>query len=81
MPPNVTVAGVPAREFTRLNKSDKFKPYAVSDGDIDPREKTLNSLLKKVESLEKKISEISKNNNIQNDKKAKNIKSNKIKEK
>ena len=54
VPPNVTVAGVPAREFTRLKKSDKFKPYAVSDGDIDPREKTLNSLLKKVESLEKK---------------------------
>ena len=79
--PNVTVAGVPAREFTRSNKSDKFKPYAVSEGDIDPREKTLNSLLKKVESLEKKISEISKNNNIQNNKKSKNIKSNKIKEK
>ena len=81
VPPNVTVAGVPAREFTRSNKSDKFKPYAVSDGDIDPREKTLNSLLKKVESLEKKIGKISKNNNIQNDRKSINIKSNKIKEK
>ena len=81
VPPNVTVAGVPAREFTRSNKSDKFKPYAVSDGDIDPREKTLNSLLKKVENLEKKISEISKNNNLQNNKKSKSMKSNKIKEK
>ena len=81
VPPNVTVAGVPAREFKSSTKSEKFKPYAISDGDIDPREKTLNSLLKKVESLEKKISEISKNNNIQNDTKAKIIKSNKIKEK
>ena len=81
VPPNITVAGVPAREFTRSNKSDKFKPYAVSEGDIDPREKTLNSLLKKVESLEKKISEITKSNNIQNNKKSKSLKSNKIKEK
>ena len=55
--------------------------WIVFDGDVDPREKTLNTLLKKVESLEKKISEISKNNNIQNNKKSKNIKSNKIKEK
>ena len=75
VPSDITVAGVPAREFTRSNKSEKFKPYAVSDGDVDPREKTLNSLLKKVQSLEKKISQ------IQNNKKSKNIKSNKIKEK
>ena len=75
VPSKVTVAGVPAREFTRSSKSDKFKPYAVSDGDVDPREKTLNSLLKKVESLEKTI------NKIKNNKKSKSTKSNKIKEK
>ena len=55
VPANVTVAGVPAREFTRSAKKETFKPYAVSDSDADPREKVLVSLLKKVESLEKKI--------------------------
>ena len=75
VPPNVTVAGVPAREFTRSTKSDKFKPYAISDSDVDPREKTLNLLLKKVESLEKIFKK------IQNNKKSKSVKSNKIKKK
>ena len=55
VPANATVAGVPAREFSRSAKKETFKPYAVSDSDADPREKALVSLIKKVESLEKKI--------------------------
>ena len=55
VPANVTVAGVPAREFSRGSDKQNFKPYGVSDSDADPREKVLTSLLKKVESLEKKI--------------------------
>ena len=53
--PNVTVAGVPAREFSRSRKKEAFKAYGISSKDIDPREKTLVNLLKKVENLEKKI--------------------------
>ena len=55
VPANVTVAGVPAREFSRGSDKQNFKPYGVSESDTDPREKVLTSLLKKVESLEKKI--------------------------
>ena len=55
VPANVTVAGVPAREFSRGSDKQNFKPYGVSESDSDPREKVLTSLLKKVESLEKKI--------------------------
>lgn len=55
VPANVTVAGVPAREFSRGSDKQNFKPYGVSESDTDPREKILTSLLKKVESLEKKI--------------------------
>ena len=63
--PNITVAGIPAREFARSVKKETFKPYAVSDGDADPREKVLETLLKKIESLEKKIKKIeSVNKNI-----------------
>ncbi len=63
--PNVTVAGIPAREFARSVKKETFKPYAISDSDADPREKVLNTLLKKIESLEKKIKKIeSVNKNI-----------------
>ena len=58
VPSNVTVAGVPAREFSRSPKEQKFKPYGVSETDFDPREKTLNLLLKKVESLEIKIKKL-----------------------
>jgi len=58
VPSNVTVAGVPAREFARSTKKETFKPYAISDGDADPREKALVELLKKVEGLEKKIKKI-----------------------
>ena len=53
--PNVTVAGVPAREFSRSRKKEAFKVYGISSKDIDPREKILVNLLKKVENLEKKI--------------------------
>ena len=63
--PNITVAGIPAREFARSVKKETFKPYAVSDGDADQREKVLETLLKKIESLEKKIKKIeSVNKNI-----------------
>ena len=58
VPSNVTVAGVPAREFVKSTKSDKFQAYAISTNEIDPREKTLNLLIKKVETLEKKIKKI-----------------------
>ena len=68
VPPNVTVAGVPAREFVRLNKKETFKPYGVSDNDTDPREKTLLSLLKKVENLEIKIKKLENKKNKPNKK-------------
>ena len=58
VPPDVTVAGVPAREFTKSSAPIKFEPYAISKYEIDPREKTLNLLIKKVETLEKKIKKI-----------------------
>ena len=60
VPSNVTVAGVPAREFARSAEKQNFKPYGVSVSDTDPREKTLNLLLKKVENLEKKIKALEK---------------------
>ena len=66
VPANVTVAGVPAREFARSAKKETFKPYAVSDSDADPREKALVSLLKKVENLEKKIKKFEKDKNFKN---------------
>ena len=66
VPANVTVAGVPAREFARSAKKETFKPYAVSDSDADPREKALVSLLKKVENLEKKIKKFESNNKSKN---------------
>ena len=58
VPKDVTVAGVPAREFTKSSKSDKFQAYAISKNEIDPREKTLNLLIKKVEILEKQVKKI-----------------------
>ena len=69
VPANVTVAGVPAREFARSAKKETFKPYAVSDSDADPREKALVSLLKKVENLEKKIKKFESDNKRKNLKK------------
>ncbi|MDC0548154.1 serine O-acetyltransferase [Alphaproteobacteria bacterium] len=58
VPPDVTVAGVPAREFTKSSVPMKFEAYAISKNEVDPREKTLNLLIKKVETLEKKIKKI-----------------------
>ena len=58
---NVTVAGVPAREFSKSSKLEKFKAYAVSNNEIDPREKTLNLLIEKVKILERKIKSLEKN--------------------
>ena len=69
VPANVTVAGVPAREFARSAKKETFKPYAVSDSDADPREKALVSLLKKVENLEKKIKKFESDDKNKNSKK------------
>ncbi len=63
VPPNVTVAGVPAREFVRSRKKEAFKAYGISANDSDPREKTLIDLVKKVENLENKIK------NLENEKK------------
>ncbi len=68
IPPKVTVAGVPAREFARSNEKESFKPYGVSDNVTDPREKVLVSLLKKVENLEIKIKKL-ENKKIKNNKK------------
>ena len=58
VPSDVTVAGIPAREFVKSTKSDKFLAYAISKNEVDPRERTLNSLIEKVETLEKKIKKI-----------------------
>ena len=63
VPSNVTVAGVPAREFSKSSKLEKFKAYAVSNNEIDPREKTLNLLIEKVKILEKKIKSLENNKN------------------
>ena len=63
VPSNVTVAGVPAREFSKTSKLEKFKAYAVSNNEIDPREKTLNLLIEKVKILEKKIKSLENNKN------------------
>ena len=61
VPSNVTVAGVPAREFSKSLKLAKFKAYAVSTNQIDPREQTLNLLIEKVKTLERKIKSLEKN--------------------
>ena len=63
VPSNVTVAGVPAREFVISRKKESFKAYGISANDSDPREKTLIDLVKKVENLENKIK------NLENEKK------------
>ena len=55
VPPNVTVAGVPAREFARSKQKETFKAYGISENDTDPREKILTNLVKKIEYLEKKV--------------------------
>ena len=60
MKENVTVAGVPAREFVRSKKKESFKAYGISANDADPREKILISLINKVENLEKQIKKLDK---------------------
>ena len=52
---NTTVAGIPAREFNQSKNKKQFKAYGISGNDSDPREKEISLLLKRIESLEKKI--------------------------
>ncbi len=54
---NVTVAGIPAREFAQSNKN-KFEAYGYSNDGSDPREKKIVALLKKIEKLEKDITSL-----------------------
>ena len=54
---NVTVAGIPAREFAQSNKK-KFEAYGYSNDGTDPREKKIVALLKKIEKLEKDITSL-----------------------
>ena len=68
VPPNVTVAGVPAREFGRSKKNVSFKAYGISANDSDPREKILVNLIKKVENLENKIKTLENKNNYKKQK-------------
>ncbi len=58
---NVTVAGIPAREFAQSNKK-KFEPYGYSNDGTDPREKKIVALLKKIEKLEKDITSLKRKN-------------------
>jgi serine O-acetyltransferase len=53
--PNVTVVGVPAREYSKSPKLKGFKAYGMSANQVDPIEKMFGSLIEKVENLEKKI--------------------------
>ena len=54
VPDNVTVAGVPAREFGQSDVKN-FEAYGVSKNAKDPEEKKILSILKRLESLESKI--------------------------
>ncbi len=58
---NVTVAGIPAREFAQSNKK-KFEAYGYSNDGTDPREKKIVDLLKKIEKLEKDITSLKRKN-------------------
>ena len=58
---NVTVAGIPAREFAQSNKK-KFEAYGYSNDGTDPREKKIVALLKKIEKLEKDITSLKRKN-------------------
>ena len=69
VPPNVTVAGVPAREFSRSRKKEAFIAYGISSNETDPREKTLVNLLKKVENLEMKIKILENKTTVKKNKK------------
>ena len=58
---NVTVAGIPAREFAQSNKK-KFEAYGYSNDGTDPREKKIITLIKKIEKLEKNIKSLKRKN-------------------
>ena len=58
---NTTVAGIPAREFNQSKNKKEFKAYGISGNDSDPREREISLLLKRIESLEKKINYSKKN--------------------
>ena len=58
---NVTVAGIPAREFAQSNKN-KFEAYGYSNDGTDPREKKIIALIKKIEKLEKDITSLKRKN-------------------
>jgi len=58
---NVTVAGIPAREFAQSNKK-KFEAYGYSNDGTDPREKKIITLIKKIEKLEKNIKSFKRKN-------------------
>ena len=58
---NVTVAGIPAREFAQSNKK-KFEAYGYSNDGTDPREKKIIALIKKIEKLEKDITSLKRRN-------------------
>ncbi len=58
---NVTVAGIPAREFAQSNEK-KFEPYGYSNDGTDPREKKIVTLIKKIEKLEKDIKSLKRKN-------------------
>ena len=58
---NVTVAGIPAREFAQSNEK-KFEAYGYSNDGTDPREKKIVALIKKIEKLEKDIKSLKRKN-------------------
>ncbi len=57
---NTTVAGIPAREFSQSNKKKQFQTYGISGNEKDPIETEMLLLLKKIETLEKKINNLNK---------------------
>ena len=62
VPSNVTVAGVPAREFARSVQKQNFKAYGISVTDTDPREKNIKFTIKKSREFRKKIKNSEKSN-------------------
>ncbi len=68
--PGATMVGIPARKVVRkeeMKESDTFKAYAAtSAGEIDSRQLQIETLIKEVESMKKKISEIEgKDSNVE----------------
>ncbi len=66
VPTGSTVVGIPARTAThdslRLNehtqKKDEFRPYGQIPGLSDPIDETISALIKKIDSLEKELTEL-----------------------